>query len=260
MKFSRYSISSKWSKDSRTTRWIAEAFLETLERLGPLSPSMRNWTVRDSPVFHPRAAPTSASEMEALVAGSLEWKYPDGPDDPVYGYTVQCRGSRVPSDVGQPDTVDFRITAGGLVENEIEFEVGSPIRSKDFSVITYPVYRGAVEAFASAWPCPWAFARASDADVPPVDAPRPWKPALFEVAWIGYLSAPLAAGLAPPRDLISEPTPGGGLILSAVRTLIDRSNPDHMRRSRQLEAIMMQRVGLSEYGRPNAPAARDGVY
>lgn len=58
--------------------------------------------------------------------------------------------------------------------------------------------------------------------------------------------------------MYAERTPGGGLILSAVQTRIDQSNPDHMRRSRQLEAIMLERV--SEYGRPNAPPARVGPY
>ncbi len=144
---------------------------------------------------------------------------------------------------------------------DFEFEVGSPHLQMDCSVITYPVYRGALEVFAVGLALPVGAGRHSSSTIAPVDRPAARSArALFEVAWIGYLSAPLAAGLTPPPDLVAERTPGGGLILSAVQTRIDPSNPDHMRRSRQLEAIMLERVGLSEYGRPNAPPARVGLY
>jgi hypothetical protein len=261
MRYLTYSIRSAWVKDSRSPRWIAEAFLETLKRLEPLSSAMRNWLVINGPEFDTLPPPGTAAAMEALVEQSLEWKYPDGPDHPDYGYAVLCMGAPVPRDVGKPDSVHISINAGGLVDNHIAFEIGSPQLPKDYAVITYPVYRGALETLVSVWPCPWAIAYVYDADKAPIDrAQHSEMREPFEVAWIGYLSAPLATGLAPPPDLVAERTPGGGLILSAVQTRLDPSNPDHMRRSRQLEAIMLERVGLSEYGRANEPPARVGPY
>ncbi len=79
MDYLTYSITARWCHDPLPPREIGEAFLETLKRLEPLSPSMNNWLVRDGPVFHGIPAPTSSSEMAALVEQSLEWKYPDGP-------------------------------------------------------------------------------------------------------------------------------------------------------------------------------------
>ena len=76
----------------------------------------------------------------------------------------------------------------------------------------------------------------------------------FKVAWIAYLSPALAAGLTPPPEIVCERTPGGGMILSAVLDRLDEANPEHMRRSRILEAIMMERVGTQEP--PKVGAAR----
>jgi hypothetical protein len=66
----------------------------------------------------------------------------------------------------------------------------------------------------------------------------------FGVAWIAYLSPPLAIGLAPPPEIVWERTPGGGMILSAVQERLDEANPEHVRRAGLLEAIMNERVGV----------------
>jgi len=70
--------------------------------------------------------------------------------------------------------------------------------------------------------------------------------------WIAYLSAPLAAGLTPPPDLFPEQTPGGGLILSAVKDQIDPTNPDHVRRSKILGEIMTKQAAR--------PGLRGAIY
>jgi hypothetical protein len=70
----------------------------------------------------------------------------------------------------------------------------------------------------------------------------------FGGAWITYLSAPLAKGLAPPQGLVAEPTAGGGMFLSATRTLLDQANADEMRKSRLLEKIAQERIGYGAAG------------
>jgi len=67
----------------------------------------------------------------------------------------------------------------------------------------------------------------------------------FDGVWIAYLSAPLAAGLTAPSDLYPERTPGGGLILAAVKDRIDPTNPDHLRRSIRLRDIMAKQIAGS---------------
>jgi hypothetical protein len=76
----------------------------------------------------------------------------------------------------------------------------------------------------------------------------------FGAAWIVYLSAPLAKGLALPRELVAEPTTGGGVCLSTTQTLLDQSSADEMLRSRLLEKIALERIGLGVgRGFPHSP-------
>jgi hypothetical protein len=63
------------------------------------------------------------------------------------------------------------------------------------------------------------------------------------MSWLSYLSAPLAAGLEPPADILSERTPDGGLLMIAAEERLDPANPDHMRRSRIIAEIMIARAG-----------------
>ena len=46
-----------------------------------------------------------------------------------------------------------------------------------------------------------------------------------------------------PADLFPERTPGGGLILSAVKDHIDPTNPDHVLASQKLQTILSERAG-----------------
>jgi hypothetical protein len=114
----------------------------------------------------------------------------------------------------------------------------------DPRLVTHPIYKGALRTLADVWPCPWALAIDSAAKSRRAgDHPRNRSP--FDIAWIGYLSAPLAANLKPPPELAAEPTPGGGVILSGVQAVIDQTNRDHVRRARLLERIVIERVGVT---------------
>jgi hypothetical protein len=230
-----------------------------LRELGPLSPAMSNWMLLDLPdpkfVLLADAAPNMAAFVEHNVVED-----DDGEPDPESGYCVIVKGSEIASDTATSDSIKVSVTAGSTWRNSAEFEVGAVNLPKDFSLITYPIYRGALEAMVSAWPCPWAIAYTFCADVPPVDASTSDHRSPFDVAWIGYLSAPLAAGLAASADLTFELTPGGGVIVSAVQDLIDPSDRDHMRRSRLLEAIMVERVGVVRQVTPVSHQARVGPY
>ena len=179
----------------------------------------------------------------------------DGLPYPEGGYCLVSQGSVVPSECGGPDSIHLSANVGGRWWNGLEFQVGADMAPPDLSLVTFPIYKGALEALAANWPCPWAAAYAYTPDDEPAgryvngvyhetEADRYAKAgAPFEVAWIAYLSAPLAAGLTPPPELVSERTPGGGLILSTAQERLDPANSEHIRRSRLLEAIIQARVG-----------------
>ena len=76
----------------------------------------------------------------------------------------------------------------------------------------------------------------------------------------GRLPEPAArARYKPPPRLVAESTPGSAWILSAVQGLIDTSDPDHMRRSRALQDVMAEQVGVTDvyYRRPADHASAD---
>jgi hypothetical protein len=180
-----------------------------------------------------------------------------GEPERISGYTVLAFGWAVP-ETWNARTVHITVKAGSTWSNEVEFEIGDfPRYPSDFSLVTYPIFKGALEAFAAAWPLPWALARTFDSDALPVDAAaypdrrRSWP---FEGAWIAYLSAPLAKNLSVPPQILSEPTTGGGVVLSALETTIDQMNPDHMQRSRILEQVLRDRIGVGDQYRDYGPA------
>jgi len=220
---------------------------------------MNNWMLLDRPDPKFVLLADATSNLTSFVEHNV-WHDDSGEPSPESGYCMISKGSEVASDAGGPDSIKISVTAGSKWRNSAEFEVGALNLPKDFNLITYPIYRGALEAIVSAWPCPWAIAYTFCAQVPPVDAATSDRRSPFDVAWIGYLSAPLALGLTPPPEITVEPTPGGGMIVSAVKERIDPSNPEHMRRSRMLEAMMIEGVGVERRVTPANHPARIGPY
>jgi hypothetical protein len=255
--YPNFSIRADWFDDRLTPSEMAVRIEAMLRRLEPLSRAMSNWLLADEDKYV--SVLESKASIPSILEHTLEWLHDDDPDP---AYTALIKGSEEPSEFGTAESVHISVTVGGR-SNDFDFEIGGLQFPTDPDLITYPVYRGALEVLASIWPCPWAAAKVFVPDGPLADRDADAEPnSVFEAAWIGYLSAPLAAGLRPPPEIVAEPTPGGGVVLSAVPERIDPSNPDHMRRSRMLEAIMLERVGLAPppLRRLALHAAREGPY
>ena len=240
-----YTVGAMWLGGNLTPASIGERVLTSLRQFGPLSNAMDNWQLGEGGV------PTRLSDAAARMAEVVEHNVTIGDDnraDPDDGYGIICVGSAVPSEFGRPDSINLRAHVGGRFWNRFEFVVGESDTPPDLSLVTYPIYRGVLEVLAANWPCPWALAYAY-VSKEPTYAPetqdqlyaRLRRP--FEVAWVAYLSAPLVKDLVPPPEIAVECTPGGGMILSAVQERLDPANPEHIRRSELLEAIMNERVG-----------------
>jgi len=65
----------------------------------------------------------------------------------------------------------------------------------------------------------------------------------FHIPWLAYLSAPIAARLDLPPEIVTERTPDGGLLMSATEERLDPTNPEHLRRSRILAETLITRTG-----------------
>jgi hypothetical protein len=254
-----YTIEASWLGGGLTPASIGKRLLSTFEQLGPLSNATRDWRLGDRLVEGWVPAAEAAPRMTELVEDAV-WRDDDGDPSldrglpcPDEGYCVVSTSQVLRSDFGGPDSIYLRASVGGRWGNRLEFNVGGDLLPPDLSLVTFPIYHGALAALAANWPCPWALAYAYTPTAKPVGAggvyPRTQqeryarlrKP--FEVAWIAYISPSLAAGLAPPPEIAWQRTPGDGMILSAVQERVDQTNPEHLRRSRVLEAIMDERVG-----------------
>jgi hypothetical protein len=228
-----------------------------LNRTAHLVPSGQRWFVlalkRDG------YAPIAKSLPDIIRENQIPGDF--GEPNPDWGYSVPL--FTLDHQDGPPTgrSLNISLTAGSVI-NHITFEIGDSGYPPDYSLLKYSTYREMIGTIAETWPCPWIFARneRSARAHPPADVAinGPVKPP-FGAAWIAYLSAPLAKDLTPSAQLVAEPTAGGGVFLSATTTLFDQANADEMRRSRLLEKIMLERVGVAPGGGfPQTSPARVG--
>jgi hypothetical protein len=261
-----YSISAEWKNDMEHPAAIGARVIALLDRIEADIPVKTMWVLGDFADVDKHAGPDMAepgivpltdarTDMTAFVERN-DTKDEDGSTDPRNGFFIFARGTQDGSDLASSQSIDVTANVGSYWDNQILFEVGGVHQLPDPALTTYPIYRAALEAMASSFPCPYACAKYF------IITETEWVPGslgmlalpgerleIFDGAWIAYLSAPFAAGFTPPPEIFAERTPGGGLILSAVKDHIDPTNPDHVRRSRVLQAILNQQLaGPNERG------------
>ena len=178
-----------------------------LKRLEPLAPAMRNCLLLDMVDSEYSPVAEVASEMTEFVERNVVTDDEDEPS-PEDGYCVPIMGSQEPTECGHSGAIDISITAGSTWSNHFDFQIGdSRLHPNDFSLITYPIFRGAIEALAASWPCPWAIACAYGRDMPRAGGHPKRRPSPFDIAWIGCLSAPRAVGLTAPSEVRIDARP-----------------------------------------------------
>jgi hypothetical protein len=136
--------------------------------------------------------------------------------------------------------------------------------ASDLSIVTYPLFRAALLTISAATDAPLSYAQAfrnnivtvpiNFGGVPafridslPQVPPDPAFPKLiFHAPWIVYLSAQRAVGVNLAREILTESTPDGGLLMSATTERLDPTNPEHVRRARILAETMIALTATSE--------------
>lgn len=249
-----YAIRAEWYADKDKPAEIGAKSLRTLDSLTALDPVFDGWHIVDA---GERSIPleSARAQIAKLVEDNVSRDDFDFPE-PSNGYAVwatTCDEVQVP--LGK--SMNLAISAGAARRNELVLEAGGYLAAPDPAIVTYAAFRSAVITVGSIWPCPWLNAYVfSDSywTTSPVPGAPPFPYSLFHMAWMSYLSAPLAKGLVPPPELIAEPTPGGGMLLIAAEDRLDPTDPEHLRRSRMLAEIMIERAGGSD------KPARSGPY
>jgi hypothetical protein len=265
----KYFIRSAWHGRVETPAAIGAKFLATLDALSGIDPIFKNWMLADFPNpssgdpdvdgWNIKAIPVASARNRItevvenyVTRDDFNDPYPDA------GYT----GIATTREIGGPRVASVRLNAGGKREGDLWLEFGDD-PAPDLTIVTYPLYRAALLAINAVWRAPWACAeafRSGAISVPnveivpgligtridsvervPLDPTFPYS--VFHIPWIAYLSAEHASGVALPRDILTERTPDGGLLMSATTERLDPDNPEHVRRARIIAEVMIAHAG-----------------
>jgi hypothetical protein len=257
-----YSVLGSWIGPADEAPAITGAkFLKTLDSLSGIDPIFadwqinRNWEIEED--GQPRLIPLAAARRRIadIVEGGVTRDDFDEPE-PIYGYSVLATaGARGPRQVA------FSAWTGNRM---FKLSFGEWFLASDLSIVTYPLYKAALLVMSEVWGAQYAYASAFRnevvktpmdlaSDVPaftiesalqvPIDPTFP--KSMFHVPWIIYLSAKHAAGVKVAREIPSEHTPDGGLVISATADRIDPMNPTHVRGARILAEILIACKGAS---------------
>jgi hypothetical protein len=278
-----YSIRSQWRGRVDTPSAIGAKLLDTLDALSAVDPFFSNWLIAEFPNPSSGDETTDILNMKVIPLASARPRiaeivenyvvrddaYEPFPDDGYHAHatTNEFTGPRV---------AGVSVDAGGKYDGgawlrTAGWHTGPP----DLTVVTYPLFKGALLAMNAIWRAPWACAfafRCGTTSVPgveivpglvatkiegvmrvPLDPTFPQS--IFHIPWIAYLSAEHAAGVAPTRDILTERTPDGGLLVSATTDWLNPDNPEHVRRARIIAEAMIARFDASS-GESRAAKAR----
>jgi len=178
-------------------------------------------------------------DMTTLVRGNVARdEFEENPND---GFTVFGRSRTTTYKPGDPS---LTINAGSKWKNYVALSAGNLMFPVDPSTVSYPEFKKAFQAISANWPCPWASLGAFPVmqlkGSLEISHAFPWRP-IFGMAWMAYLSAERAAGLAVPHELIAERQSDGGLLLVATEEPLDPHSPQHAKACALLNDILAER-------------------
>ena len=162
-----YRMTARWWSAKESPTLVGSRFIETLDRLTRVAPLMSNWQVWNGRAsFLPLAK--ARHDMAKLTANGVRRDGDDRPD-PDDGYSVFAKGAEVLRELGTSRSSEITIRAGSSWTNEALVDFGGNAMAPDLSLMTYPLFKGAVEVLASTWPCPWVEAHAYTPNFPPLE-------------------------------------------------------------------------------------------
>ncbi len=260
----QYSIRTHPARNAGSPESIGDKFIHTLDALSQVDLSVfTNWEVIDLPAKSSLPLAAARSRIGAMVANNVVRDQASEPD-PHYGYNAMSF-TRVDD---RSRGIHLWINGGGRHDGQVWLQTGAPKFPVDLSIVTFPIFKGALLALVANWQLPWISAHAfrSNYAMAPVDggagymlesrAMLPREPTFpsspFHIPWIGYLSAALSAGVKLSAEIETERTPDGGLLLITTEDRLDPANPEHLRRARIIAETM---IACTEYQPAGATSA-----
>jgi hypothetical protein len=259
-----YSIRATRTVHLESPSRIGERLIYTLDALSRSNPSIFvNWEIADYPTKSLVSLAAARSCIGAIVENNIsrdDW----GEPHPSYGYSVMAHTGGVATQ----RRVTLWIIAGGKNPGHIWLQTGFWQVPPDPSIVTYPIFKGALLALVANWSLPSISAHASRSNTAMVPVhggagylleSRPMLPqeptfprSPFEIPWIGYLSADLAAGVKLSPEIATEHAADGGLLMITTEDRLDPDNPEHLRRARIIAETMIACTGYESDGTARA--------
>ena len=253
-----YFVRSRWKGRAEAPSDIGMKFLKTLDALSGIDPIFADWTVYDLR----NLAALSLDEARSCISSLIENNVArDDFDEPLPedGYVAHALAGRF----NDPRSVNFRLFAGGsrMTGNGPVLEFAEYDVAPDPAIVTYPLFRSALQAVNEIWHAPWACAQAFRIDHYEVETDLGGAPAtriesasqvptdptfpdtIFHIPWIAYLSAELSTGLRLTPEILTERTADGGLLMSVTTERFDPTNPEHSRGARILAEALIAATG-----------------
>jgi hypothetical protein len=237
-----YSIRSALPSRPESPAQLGSRFVRTLDALTQVDPTVfANWEVMDFPAMASTPLADARDHIGAFIEKNV-YRDDSGKARPQFGYSAGALVIR--NDKSR--RVSLRIKTGGTNKGETSLQTGEWNVLPDAAIVTYPIFKSALLAINANWSPRWACAYAFRVDYyeePLIAGAALFPYSLFHITWIGYLSAPLVAGLHLPTEISTERTSDGGLLISATKERLDPANPEHLRRARILTEAMIERTG-----------------
>lgn len=226
---------------------IGRRFLNTLDALSNINPRFGSWGLvdlegepREDGFF--RLKDVRSNLKEIVERGVRRDDF--GTPEPERGYTISAY-NHVESPKTDSFSVDVRVSAGSDIpySSGAQFETGWYV-FPDPEIVTYPVFKAVLMTLARDWELTYALAYSQELsdgwDDPPLK---------FDMAWMTYLSAPLAAQVVPPHDVVVEWTPDRGLLMIAAEQTFDTANPEHVAAAYRIRDALAPLNDLEEHER-----------
>jgi len=239
-----FGLRSAWSGAPESDVSVADRLIKTVDALSEAQACFRIWEIGDIKKKRMTSLAAARLRMTELVRAGVyrddSGKTTDG------GYSVFALAGP-PKDPGSR-LFALTATAGSKWDlNKVELAAGYNSVEPDLSIVSYPIFRSALDIMISNWPCAWAnvyayrFGYPEESSAPGVP---PFQYSRFHMPWMSYLSPRLATGLTPPQRVDVEHLTNGGLIMIATKERLDPTDTLHMTRSRILSETMIDRLGV----------------
>ena len=244
MAVNRFHIRSNWKPRVEAPEELGVRTLRSLDSISALSPLFRDWIFLD--LFRDPFEMTEEnigeflfplekvrSQISEIVKRGAR-KDDFGGHDPRGGYGISVSNSNV----SDAERVKFSAHGGALVSwtgprRDACFDTNSDTEP-DPAIVAYPLFKSVLLAIVSSWNVDFAQAFSSD-------LVRLWERpilAFCDLSWMVYLSAPLAARIVIPTDVVIERTDDGGVLMIAAEDTFDTANPSHVAAARSIVAAL----------------------